>query len=349
MKNCYNEWFIGTENMMRYKWPSKDTICRKIYSPNGVELFHFIMPYNNKLFNAQEVNTKFDNIPNCYMTQQSGFDRINQTSSECIENATDELKIIFDIKSISNKNVDYLDFGNQNDMISYMPTNKLDRIIKDGKFIEDPYNNRYRNNMRFGKFFTQNTLLDKSKITHGAIVKITEIYKSINTIKTNSNIEIIDGEEMRKWYLENNYTESNGTLNKSCMRYQKSQDRFDIYTLNKEVVKMAIRRNDKDNTKIIGRALIWKTNKGLYMDRIYVTDNLYLYVFLDYAKKHNMMTYDNNEKTPMHVKLKVKPEFNSAADLPYMDTFKYYDFTNNILYNKRPQGVSVIILNDFDM
>jgi hypothetical protein len=68
--------------------------------------------------------------------------------------------------------------------------------------------------------------------------------------------EIVEGDEIAKWYRYENYAENKGTLGNSCMR-DKRDSFFEIYTKNPEVCRMLILKEDD---KILGRALIWKLN-----------------------------------------------------------------------------------------
>lgn len=72
---------------------------------------------------------------------------------------------------------------------------------------------------------------------------------NINTILSNNKgdsiFEFIEvsGEDIRKYYLENNYsTENQGTLQNSCMRHDIWWSYFDVYC-KEEAISMLIKRN----------------------------------------------------------------------------------------------------------
>jgi hypothetical protein len=156
------------------------------------------------------------------------------------------------------------------------------------------------------------------------------LYKStFNKIYSSSSFELVKGDEIKKWYLVDNYQEKIGDLSNSCMRYKKCQMFFDIYTKNPEVCSLLILKRDNPN-KIVGRALIWKLSTGeYYMDRIYCNYDSDANLFLEYAKENNMKIYDSDNREYMKVLLK-KYDYKM---FPYMDTFvayypKTYEITN---------------------
>jgi hypothetical protein len=70
-------------------------------------------------------------------------------------------------------------------------------------------------------------------------------------------MEIVQGDDIKKWYDKKNYAEEKGQLGNSCMR-SGNYYYFNIYSENPEVCRMVIL---KDDDKIIGRALLWKIKK----------------------------------------------------------------------------------------
>ena len=55
-----------------------------------------------------------------------------------------------------------------------------------------------------------------------------------------NNFEIVEGEDIRYWYLDEHYYRCDGTLGNSCMRYEQAQPYFDIYV---DKAKMLITKN----------------------------------------------------------------------------------------------------------
>ena len=85
--------------------------------------------------------------------------------------------------------------------------------------------------------------------------------------------QIVEGDDIRKWYLESNYSEETksgvGTLGKSCMRYKHCSKFLDIYVLNPKVVKMLILLDQKGELRM--RMLVWDLDDEYYCDRCYYT------------------------------------------------------------------------------
>lgn len=221
-------------------------------------------------------------------------------------------------------NMDYIDVVDDKH-ISYLPNNKKD-IINNKKL--DPYFNNYRRIKKIGSLFI--LLYDDIKLVESIVLEFKKYYKKLKKLYY---LKVVEGEEIRHWYNgENNV--SGGTIGRSCMRYKKHQKLFDFYVNNSKVCKMLILKYDESDKKIIGRSLLWKTNKGWYMDRIYVSHIEDKSVFLDYAIKNDILIYDevrnNKKKLYVNVDRKINPKY---YDYPYMDTFKYYYYLNGKITN----------------
>lgn len=220
-------------------------------------------------------------------------------------------------------NMNYIDIVDDKH-ISYLPNNKKD-IINNKKL--DPYHNNYRRDKKIGTLFM--LLFNDIKFVESIVLEFKKYYKKLKKLYY---LKVVEGEEIRHWYNEKNNV-SFGTLGRSCMRFKKHQKLFDFY-VNNPNCKMLILKFDESDEKIIGRSLLWKTNKGWYMDRIYTSYNEDKSVFLDYAIKNDMLTYDevkyNKKKLHVNVDKKFKPKY---YDYPYMDTFKYYYYLNGKITN----------------
>jgi hypothetical protein len=156
--------------------------------------------------------------------------------------------------------------------------------------------------------------------------------------------DIVKGEEIRKWYLENNYEIMNaGTLGKSCMADNMCQPYFNIYTENPKNVSLIILRGSKDVDKISGRAILWTDNDGnKIMDRVYTNNSPDVVLFIEYANKNNFYhktVQDSVESTEFELNgskltdITINLDKNTYYTFPYMDTLKYYYYDKNILTN----------------
>ena len=175
-------------------------------------------------------------------------------------------------------------------------------------------------------------------------------------LKTTESFEIVEGEEIAKWYWYENYKEDSGTLGSSCMA--KKRNIFDIYIQNQDVCKLLILVEDD---KLIGRALVWKLNtiksgktnvelseSGMFfMDRQYTIKESDVQKFRNYAKEKgwSYKSYNNHHSygtinvngEDKNLTFTVKVADKDYNRYPYMDTFKRYDVSNGILHNDDEQ------------
>ena len=155
-----------------------------------------------------------------------------------------------------------------------------------------------------------------------------------------NNFELVSGEDIRKWYWDQNYYDCSGTLGNSCMRYDGAQEFFDIYVEN---AKMLI---TKKAGKLTGRAIVWEIDENtVLLDRIYTCFDYLTNCFIDYAKEHGWWIRENNSLLhtgeqqhwltpadnythpvfkPFTIKLKSHYEL-----FPYVDSFRYYNPGSN--------------------
>lgn len=170
-------------------------------------------------------------------------------------------------------------------------------------------------------------------------------------------LEIVKGEEIRKWYLEDNYDDKRGELASSCMRYDRCQTYFDIYTKNPDVVSMLICTNAKG--LLIGRALIWELagskEPSQLMDRIYFRNERVKEKFISYAEEHDMAYKAGRGLTNIvwhgarfMRSPKVQLDEWEFDEYPYMDTFAKLDIEDGTLYNSEDKAEGFYILTSTD-
>ena len=75
-----------------------------------------------------------------------------------------------------------------------------------------------------------------------------------------SKIEFLSGEAIRDAYLETNYVDGSGDLNRSCMRQKEKQSFLDIYVENPEVCNLLVLKDDSGKIKI--RSILWTLTDG---------------------------------------------------------------------------------------
>ncbi len=266
------------------------------------------------------------------------------------------------------KNEDYLTFitmKNAKKLVNKVDTeaqNPIDAIIRGLETKANPdvndYLHRYddtyrvysksRNSVRIGKLINK---LFPNKYTSAQVEEFVNSFKSIIT-KFAEHFEIIEGDDIAKWYDYNNYKETKGTLGKSCMSRKSNKAIFDIYTKNPGICRMLILVEEE---KLIGRALLWKltsikkyNNDDLgveyFLDRVYTIKDSDVIKFQNYAKDKGWAykSYNNHHSLPfvnykkeeaINVKMTVQLANEAYQYFPYVDTFRRFDPDNYILYN----------------
>ena len=254
-----------------------------------------------------------------------------------------------------------IDKTEKNDMISYVQTSRFYREHPD---LKDslPDANGYDSVIRNSKFWTSGRTPEYGigrwvrrvyKEVLKKPIKDTEVESFVNSYKSTYDgvfkgsdaFELVNGEDIRKWYLVDRYEEESGQLGNSCMRYSRCQPYLDIYVQNPEVCQLLILKSEKDPEKIIGRALVWTLHDGpgvagrKFMDRIYTIKDSDRLRFMEYAKKNAFLTSASHTYT---IQLKPDTEY---SYYPYMDTFYSYDKRTGILSHDLSSNSSVELRN----
>ncbi len=263
--------------------------------------------------------------------------------------------------------ITFIDSGDTEDTVSFIQVNRLDRFrqndtlfnkkvvvdVEDGevvkkvtpiedlsKYIEKVWRvtgsslnheawEKQRTQISIGRFANRVASLQDITIKPDQLEKFVNNYKS--AFKGLQNIEekfeIVEGEDIRRYYLSTNYQENKGQLFSSCMKYSSCQPYFDIYVLNPEVCKMLVLKG-KEEGKISGRSLLWTTTSGeTYMDRQYTNQDADIQLFKDFAKKKGWRYYGETTKKDFEVKVKdIDYKY-----FPYMDSLKFYNPEEDIL------------------
>lgn len=163
-------------------------------------------------------------------------------------------------------------------------------------------------------------------------------------------IEIVKGDDILKWYHLDNYKSGGGTLNSSCMRYEKCQKYLHIYSKNPDKISMIVLKDPENENKTQARALLWDTDQGdKVVDRIYCVQDYMIELIKTYAKEKGWVTKrrqdssedteytypDGNYKwTKYDITLdKVYFEF-----YPYADTMKWANKEDKVISNHENGG-----------
>jgi hypothetical protein len=243
------------------------------------------------------------------------------------------------------------------DKVSYLPASK-----NKGGDNFDPFGDGVgRVNLRIGRFlnkFIPKEVVDKFNITKSDIESFVNLYKSWFD-KSKFIIKLVEGEEIRRWYDEENYFTPNGfaigTLWNSCMRYKKRLKFLDLYCKNPNIKMIVILQGEGDNLKVRARALLWE-NVNLIkdfsqtlpenikiMDRIYsvfdsdvitlkkwANDNGYIPKFEQNAKSHQFFDIKGEV---VRLRCSVQLEKTKFISYPYLDTFPFFSWHDGILCN----------------
>lgn len=265
--------------------------------------------------------------------------------------ATNHCRVTAVITSFqTSPDVNFLDITDKIDTVSYLPASKIEAVL--GNDI-DPYSDNIgRISIKIGrlisKLFPKNLI--EQYISPSDIEQFVNLYKSFFDT-SNQKIEIVSGEDIRKYYLDRNYsTLSTGNLWKSCMRHSERQEFLDIYVNNPDKIKMLVLFNNENGVdKVKGRALLWEDvsdkngNHLKVMDRIYTVfdsdvhlfkrwarDNGYITKYYQNAKSQNI--YDiNGVETRMD--LTVNIDSHKFFYYPYLDSFQFYNTTTGDFHN----------------
>jgi hypothetical protein len=236
------------------------------------------------------------------------------------------------------------------DVVSFLPKSKY------GKVENEWENGRIR--IKIGRFirkFLTEFSIKNFKVTDIDIEKFVNIYKSYFS-RDISKLKIVEGEEILKYYLEDNYHTPNGNRSgsiwNSCMRQRERNKFMTLYTKNQDKVKMLVFFSDDD--KVRARALLWEDvrdhedtkRKYKFMDRIYYYYDHDINFFKDWAKENGYlckweqsakteMFFDDGTESPVRKQLYVMLDEHNLSYYPYLDTFKFFYFNKGRFSNSQ--------------
>lgn len=124
--------------------------------------------------------------------------------------------------------------------ITYFPNEAVSMAYRTTRSPEE-YARRRGITTKPGKFFRKFGITDAQEL------------ERLGSLFIEPEIEVVEGEDIRKYYHGNTYAQGSTSLQSSCMRGEEHQKYFGIYVDN---LKMLICKNT--GGKIIGRALIWE-------------------------------------------------------------------------------------------
>lgn len=245
-----------------------------------------------------------------------------------------------------------LDLGDSGDTIKFTSDRQLQRKLSSGLEPMNVFNGSISLQMgAVGRSISKILSDNGIECEHTDILDFVPKWKSAYVTYINKKnqedfpIDEVRGEEIRDWYLEDNYCYDarelyKGTISKSCMRFEECQDYLDIYVRNPEKISLIILTEKKEGKETLrARALLWNTeNNGYYLDRVYYTSSEELELIWNWAVEKYKVETGHHKKMPK-LFCKLKPGERYSA-YPYMDTMCYYDKNKAILYNYIPTDES---------
>ena len=225
-----------------------------------------------KIKKVSDIDLHNDLLLESILRSNPAFTQIIRRLSDDGDQIADRIRHRFIGNDITT-NINYLSMGDANDEVKFVNDTQVQRMLDAGR---DPYSVS-RNSSKIGRAVRQLLTANNVTVTDAQIQDFVNKYKVIwDDINKPSNIELVSGEEIRKWYLDVKYVAGNGQLNNSCMRYNRCQPYLEIYVKNPDVCNLVILKDDDiENPKLLGRALLWKASVGcdFYLDRIYTVND----------------------------------------------------------------------------
>lgn len=223
-----------------------------------------------------------------------------------------------------------------------------------------------RNSMRIGRLVRSLLPLTGKKFTDSEIEKFVNEYKSVVNIMNDafSKFDIVSNDDVIHFYNISNYASEDGTLGSSCMADVPDSYLY-IYANNPDVCKLVILYDDKGSlkdgkyksTKIMGRALLWKTTDGtMFMDRIYTVNQNDEELFKKFAARNGWWCKKTQNSSDTFTaekgsESKDKPEYvvqltDWDDNFPYIDTLCYLNSKTGKLSNRKSLISANKVCND---
>lgn len=236
----------------------------------------------------------------------------------------------------------YLSIDNEatDGRLTFLDKTRFDLIVKSG-------DNLWESSKRYST--KPGALINKifNSVSPKEVENFASLIKAALT-KNTFKFSIVEGDEIKKWYLYDSYQSlDRGTLGASCLRHPHSQPLLEFYIHNKNKIKLLI-MTDKNN-RLVGRTLLWDIEPKKVMDRIYTIntdDEFYFKKWADengYIYKHKQnwnATYLFESKGEVEkIKMEIKVDRFDFKLMPYLDTFKWFDFKKGVFFNYKPSDL----------
>jgi hypothetical protein len=195
-----------------------------------------------------------------------------------------------------------------------------------------------------------------SKVFKNINPKDVEIFSNVFRAESNKpsfEFKVVSGPDIKKYYHHSKHVSDYGSLGVSCMRYDRCQKYFQIYTQNPNTISMLVMLNDSD--EVLGRSLLWQFDGNKLMDRIYTINDEHLQFYFkkwadenDFLNRRQQNWYNSiqfqKSGITHEVKLQVQLENFDFDYYPYMDTFRFLNTETGVLSNFLPEGTDFVTL-----
>jgi len=256
----------------------------------------------------------------------------------------------------------YIDVTDKEDKVTFISQVKFYQMQDKVEDELNPYEIKGRTEIGVGRCIRALADMAQIEFTDKELEDFVNLYKA-KADNTGEEFKLVKDEKIKYWYNEDNYYEDwgQGSLSGSCMR-DVDEDYFDIYSDSKCCQLLILTRKDEDDEKkLIGRALVWKPSQMLlkgdvkfegaeyFMDRIYCMRDSDEQKFKNFADENGWLRKVHNNSDNLkgmiltlkgrEIKLKIVCKVKGDCDeYPYMDTLKYLskekDEVSNIGFTK---------------
>ena len=172
------------------------------------------------------------------------------------------------------------------------------------------------------------------------IENFVHLYKQENI--DDLDFEVVQGDDILKYYTRNNYESDSGMLGMSDMNNYPEKVKW--FVEHPEKVSLLIAKHSGSD-KIVGRALLWKIDEVdgehvdnvFLLDRQYGTEEIYAASLRKAAKDAGYIVRNSGIESDIKDELAIKIDIDvnnlNPDKLPWFDTFKYYDKDRKALVN----------------
>lgn len=262
---------------------------------------------------------------------------------------TERMEFTKDLSDKLFKLKDFIDNEHWEDLLKFIndeDNTKDNKKIKKDVMLDLDKSNEYFIDLNTDRTWRVSKVLQTMLPNMGGakIDLLTNKLKGIIRDEEFNRFEVITGEDISYYYQTNSYVSSNrpSSLHNSCMN---NKHLTEIYE-NCDKCSLLILKSEDDEDKILGRALIWETNFGILMDRVYTVFKEDDILFELYSNKNKWYRkYDNSATNGIIVDYKNNPkrdifEVDIHLDVrlnemyAFLDIFKYYIVEESKIVNK---------------